>query len=478
MTDSRQCDVLIIGGGPGGTPAALALAAKGKRVILVEAGQGLGGTCLFEGCIPSKIFRETAARRRAAREMSAYGLMAKSDAPPPVDWNTVLARKEKILTMRSQAALAKARQIPGLEVIFGRARLTGPRQAVIETEDGALQVQFAKAIISTGSVPRALPIEGADLPGVLDSQGLVGLKEIPRSLTLIGGGPIGVEMAQIFSMLGTQVTLLEAAPRILGPADPVLAGLLQKRLEDDGITVLTGVGIEAIRQVEDELVVFLHHDGKGREVAAQRVAIAAGRVPNVEGLGLETTAIAHDAHGIKVNGHLETDEPGIFATGDVTGPPMFAHWATAQALAVAAHMLGMPAPFPKPEHNSAVIFSSPELGMAGLTEEAARAAGLDVAVAEYDYKVDARAQISLGGFGRLRIVHERASHRIVGIHALVEGASELMGEAALAVRLGLRLEDVAQAIHPHPTLTESFAFAARAALMQKGASGARPDGKN
>jgi len=298
------------------------------------------------------------------------------------------------------------------------------------------------------------------LPGVLDSTGLIEIGFVPESMVLIGGGPVGVEMAQIFAMLGARVTLLEAMPRILGPVDGVLAQLLSERLIAEGITVQTGVRIEAIEAEGAQHSVRYVHEGETKQAAAQVVAIVAGRHPNVAGLGLESTAVQHDRHGIKVDATLQTAEPGIYATGDVVGQPMFAHWATAQVLAVARHILGHDAPYPRPEHNSAVIFSYPELAMAGLTEEAARAAGLDVAVAEYDYRGDARAQVSGEAFGRLRVVYRKDDKTIIGVHALIEGAADLMGEAALAVRHGLRLEQLAAAIHPHPTLTEAFGLVA------------------
>ncbi|APZ44000.1 dihydrolipoyl dehydrogenase family protein [Acidihalobacter ferrooxydans] len=460
MDPNTSYDVLIIGGGPGGTPAAMALAQAGKRVLLVEAGHGLGGTCLFEGCIPSKIFRETAAKRRELASLGDFGLPLPQTEGMSVNWSAVQTRKHHILSGRAQGALAKARSLPGLDVVFGRARLTAPRSAVIETGGERREVAFANALLATGSVASPLPIPGADLPGVLDSTGLIEIGFVPKSLALIGGGPIGVEMAQIFAMLGSQVTVLEAGPRILGPVDGVLAGLLSERLRGEGITVETGVSVQAIEGEGQQHTVRYAHEGQVHTVEAQVVAIVAGRHPNVDGLGLETTAVQHDRHGVKVDATLQTDEPGIYATGDLVGNPMFAHWATAQSLAVARHLLGAPAAFPNPAHNSAVIFSYPELGMAGLTEDAAHAAGLEVAVAEYDYRIDARAQISGDAFGRLRLVYRKDDRRIVGVHALVEGAADLMGEAALIVRHGLTLEQVGAAIHPHPTLTEAFGLTA------------------
>jgi len=459
-------DTLIIGGGPGGTPAAMALAMAGRKTMLVEAGQGLGGTCLFEGCIPSKIYRETAFRRAEAARAGEFGLAAPAE-PPAVDWQQVQARRHRILTMRAQGALMNARQLPSLEVVFARARLTGPRGALIEAPDQpARAVSFDSAILATGSVPSRLPIPGADLPGVLNSNELIGIGFIPSSIVFIGGGPVGVEMAQIFSMLGAKVTILEAAPRILGPVDPVLAGLLAEKMRGEGIRIETGVSVDRIEgEAAAHSVQFAHH-GQSETIAAQIVAIVAGRHPAVDGLGLETTAVRHDRQGVKVGATLETDQPDIFATGDLVGHPMFAHWATAQARAVAAHLLSRPVPYPRPEHNSAVIFSAPEIGMVGLTEEAARAAGQEVAIAEYDYKIDARAQISSEAFGRLRVVYRRSDHRVLGVHAMIEGAADLMGEAAVAVQNGLTLEQIAMAIHPHPTLTEAFGIAALGGLSE------------
>ena len=463
MATDEHVDVLVVGGGPGGTPAAMALARAGKHVLLVEAGRGLGGTCLFEGCIPSKIFRETAARRHEILRGRDFGLRLGTPDPPEIDWAAVQNRRERILSGRAQGALAHTRALPSLDVVFGRARLTGPRSALVESPGLQRAVTFDRAILATGSVPASLPIPGAELPGVIDSTRLIEIDAIPRSMTLIGAGPIGVEMAQIFAMLGTRVTVLEVAPRILGPVDAVLAERLEERLVRDGIEVHTSATVDSITGDPGHLVTTFSVGGNRKAAETEVVAIVAGRRPNTAGLGLETTAIRSGRHGVVVDATLQTGEPGIYATGDLVGDPMFAHWATAQALAVARHLLGAPAEFPRPEHNSAVIFSYPEIGMVGLTEEAARAGGMEVAVAEYDYAADARAQISGDADGLLRIVYARDSRRVVGVHVLVEGAADLMGEAALAVRLGTTVDELAEAIHPHPTLTEAFGLAALAA---------------
>jgi len=458
-----QVETLIIGGGPAGTPLAMALARTGRQVLLVEDGPGLGGTCLFHGCIPSKIFRESARLRYLVARSFEFGITG-TGGTPAVDWAAIQTRRHAILNGRATAALNKARRLGALKVVFGRARFTGPHAARIEGVDGTVEVSFERAVIATGSVANKLPVEGAESPGVLSSERLVNIGYVPSSMVVVGGGPIGVEMAQIFHMLGTRTTILEALPNILQPVDHPLSHRLEELLVRDGIPVETGVEIDRIETTADGHRVHFSRDGASRTADGTVVLTVVGRRPNVDNLGLENTGVDFDSHGIKVDGCLTTAEPHIYALGDVVGQPMFAHWATAQALSLAFHLLGRPAEFPRPEHNSAVIFSHPEVGMVGLTEHAAHSAGIDVGVAEYDFAADARAQIAAEAEGVLRIVYRRDKQTIVGVHALVEGAADLMGEAALAVRSGMRLEDFVDAIHPHPTLTESFGLAARAAM--------------
>jgi dihydrolipoamide dehydrogenase len=298
---------------------------------------------------------------------------------------------------------------------------------------------------------------------VLSSEALIGIGYVPDSMAVIGGGPIGVEMAQIFHMLGSKVTILEALPAILQPVDRPLAVRLEEILVRAGIGVRTGVSIERIEAISNSHRVHYRNASGEASVDAGVVLTVVGRHPNLDGLGLESTRVRSDSHGIKVNESLRTDEPNIYAAGDVVGQPMFAHWATAQAQALAAHLLGKKVQFPRPDQNSAVIFSYPELGMVGLTEEGAGAAGMDVAVAEYNYATDARAQIADEAEGMLRIIYRKSDSVVVGVHILAEGAADLMGEAALAVSSGATLAKLAAAIHPHPTLSEAFGIAAQSA---------------
>lgn len=469
---AKQYDVLVIGGGPGGTPAAMALAQAGKKVLLVETGAGLGGTCLFEGCIPSKIFHETARRLRDVIRAAEFGIQLPTELVQ-LDWRKVQIRKREILQRRSEAAIRRVAQFKTLELLFGHAQLQDPRQAKIQPHEGeAFTVRFGQCILATGSKPNQLPVRGADLPRVYSSDAILDIDCIPEYLTVIGGGPIGVELAQIFHTFGAEVTLLERGPRILGGVDEELARTLEQHLINQGITLQLNASVKTICTTGKGL--FVRYDlaeGGCDQVFATAVLAAAGRHANVDGLGLEHTAIKDSAHGIAIDETLQTREPSIYAVGDVAGSPMFAHWATAQGLALARHLLGQTAFFPQMAHNTAAIFSTPELAMAGLSEEQAAAAGMDVAVARYDFSSDARAQIGGHEHGLLKIVYNKADHKVVGVHALMEGAADLMGEAALLVRHGLSLEAIAGAIHPHPTLTESFVQAARMALAASGPAG-------
>ena len=466
MNRSRKFDFLIIGGGPGGTPATMALGSAGKRVLLVNAGPGLGGTCLFEGCIPSKIFWETSRRLQDIRDAAAFGINIPEGTVTP-DWSVVIARKKAILTGRSEGALQTVRKLPGVDVVMGRAMLLGPRRARVAPASGEepFEVEFGQAVLATGSAPHLPPLPGIDLPQVLTSEGMLEIDHIPESLAVIGGGPIGMEMAHIFHGLGSRVHVLEMAPRILGPIDEELAIAMEEISRRKGIELSTSVNVTGLEESGDRITAaYTEEDGSTHSLSSERVLAVTGRRPVVDGLGLENTSVRHDHGGIVVDENLETGEPGIFAVGDAAGVPMFANWATAQGLALARHLLGQPVSFPTPSVNTDVIFTIPEVGIAGLTKAEAEREGLEVEEAKYPYKIDGRAQISGHAEGMLKFVFEPPMGRIVGVHILSEGAGDLLGEAALIVRKGMTVREVASSIHPHPTWNESFGILARSIM--------------
>ncbi len=464
---TKQYDYLVVGGGPGGTPTAMALAAAGRRVLLVEKGPGLGGTCLFEGCIPSKIFRESARRFAELKESAKFGLCLPTQ-DVTINWSAILERKRSILKRRSDAALNNTEHFKTLETLTGQCSLVDAHTACITFDDASSdEVKFDKAILSTGSTPFIPPIRGADQHRVYDSESILNIDHIPSRLVIIGGGPIGVELGQIFKTFGSDIHILEAAPRILMPVDEELALHLQQRMINEGINITTRCQVTAINHSGQSVFVeYTAENGEKQRVNTDAVLMVTGRRPNVDGLGLENTRVKHTSHGIEVNDNLQTAEDNIYAVGDVIGQPMFAHWATAQGLALARSLLGQKHMFPRRESNTAVIFSQPEIGIAGLTEQQARDAGMDVSVARYDYSQDARAQINARDEGLLKIIYDNHTHHVVGVHAMVDGAESIMGEAALLVQTQIPVEAIAGSIHPHPTLTESFVFAIRNAMMQ------------
>jgi len=293
-------DVLVIGGGPGGTPTAMALASAGKQVLLVESGDGLGGTCLFEGCSPSKIMRESARRLRELREAADFGLRLPT-LDVRLDWSAIQERKRTILQHRSKAAMAHLQHYPSLNFLHGNAYFLGPRQARINlADDKSMQVDFEYAVIATGSLPTLPPIKGIDHPRVLDSQSILAIDHVPNDLTIIGAGPIGVELAQIFHTFGSKVTILEAAPGILGPVDQELAGQLRQRMEADGINVYTDCHVGEIVPSGQNVYVEYTQSGQDKQpVFTENVLAAVGRQPNISGLGLENTAIQHTAHEVR-----------------------------------------------------------------------------------------------------------------------------------------------------------------------------------
>ncbi len=454
-------DVLVIGGGPGGTPAAMQLASKGKKVLLVEKSGKLGGACLFVGCIPSKIIKH-AADAYASTSRAAFGRQAVT-ADRSVVWRNIRETMDRILSSRSDAALQRVKRIPGLTFAAGTARFVSNHHVEIEESGGKKNFcTFEQAIISTGSVPSIPLFKGNAAQNVLTSEMLFEQDALPESLVIIGGGPIGVELAQMLAKLGVKCTIIEMLDTILsGIAEPEFVDRLTQKLSDSGVGVYASSKVlEINRSGGDFSTSFTDAQGGIKIIQSQQVMVAAGRLPNVGDLNLEAIGIQFSKRGIAVNEYLETQVRGIYATGDVIAGPKFAHIATYEANIASANILKgnvQKADFSK---NSWVLFSDPEVASVGYTQAEAAHQGHEVITGRYNYEIDAAAQISGDSFGLLKFVVDKKTRQIIGIHIFTRGAASIIGEAALIVSGKLTLQDVAQAIHPHPTLTEAFGLLA------------------
>lgn len=453
---SEKFDVLVIGGGPGGTPAAMQLAASGKKVLLAEESGKLGGACLFVGCIPSKIIKHGADaffsyENNATATSDSKAALAKS-------WESIRKSMDRILNGRSSAAIQQVNRLP-ITFVAGKARFISSN----EVEINNTRFSFDKAIIATGAHSFVPPFKGDGAKEVLTSEVLFQQPKLPSSMLIVGGGPIGIELAQMLAKLHVKCTIVEMMPSLLsGVVEPEFAEGITKKLQETGIGVYTHSKVEAINKVDGEFqTVFVDADEKTQQLLTEKVLVVTGKVPSIEGLNLEATGVRFERNGIVVNEFLETNVAGIYATGDVVlGAPKFAHTATYDAHIVATNILRgniSKACFTK---NSWVLFSDPEIAAAGLTEAEAVKAGFDVVTGIHDYKVDAMAQISGDTVGFLKFVVNKSNQEILGVHIFINGAASLSGEAALIVSKKLTLMDVAQAIHPHPTLTEAFALLA------------------
>lgn len=461
---SKQVDVAIIGGGPGGVPASLFLLSHGKSVCLFEKSGNLGGTCLFEGCIPSKIFIESAKKVTSLKKIPHFGV--ETDGKFKISWDKVLQRKSEILKRRSQSALANLEKFPNFTFIAQEAKLAGQNKIEYFENGKKETIETKNIVIATGSVSFIPPIEGIN--EAITSEELLSIDHIPESMAIIGGGPIGIEAATMFSQLGTKCTVIEMLPRILPNVDGEVAGFLEEALKGGGeVDVFTNAKVTAVYKKGNVKEVNFEYEGKTRGIEAEVVLVCVGRRPNIKGLGLEEVGIEFNGKGIKVNEFLETSQKGIYACGDVIGGYMYAHTSTYEGLICAKNILmGNRIKLDYTYPPAGLVFSEPEIASCGLTEDEAKKRAVNFISAKYPYKIDARAQIAESATGFIKFVVDRETHKILGVHIIGPDASNLISEGAILVKLGLKLEDVAETIHPHPSLSEGMGILAKQILAQ------------
>ncbi|AUW92717.1 dihydrolipoyl dehydrogenase [Sulfobacillus thermotolerans] len=460
-------DVVTIGGGPGATPGAQLLAQKGQKVAIVEKGAGLGGTCLFEGCIPSKIFLESAARIRAIGVDVAFGVQgAHFDS---INLDRIRARKQEILAKRAGGAQVACDKL-GITVIQGVADLLDPHHVTVQTANHETILLEAKTlVIAPGSVSRPLEVPGADNEGLWTSQEALELAEIPKSLCIIGGGYIGMELATLYHALGSQVHILEAGPRILLTEDPGIADHLVQTWQKTGVSIPieTGITLDAIESTGKALghqrVHYRAANGEVRILEADRVLIAVGRAPATSHLHWDRVGITLGARKeVPVNEFYQTVVPSIYAPGDVNGEVMLAHAATRQSLIAAQHILGrttVPNALVVPH----VVFTDPEIAAVG-ADSRDLAAHPQWAMTSWPYRQDARALIMGDAEGFAQMIWDQKTHALLGLQVIGAEAGELIEEATYIITHHGTLESLVESIHPHPTLNEVVSELAAHAL--------------
>jgi dihydrolipoamide dehydrogenase len=456
--DPIKTEIVVVGAGPGGYTAAFYAADLGKKVLLIERDAQLGGVCLNRGCIPSKALLYAAHTVAAARESEHRGI---TFGPPTVDVAKLRAWKDSILA-RLSGGVAQLARSRGVQVMHGRGYFEDSHSLRVETDQGQQFVQFEKAIIAIGSksaVPKAFDLGN---PRIMTSREALEIEDIPENLLVIGGGYIGMELGTVYAMMGSKVVMVEALDSILTGADPDLARPVAAHARKIFKEIRLKTKVAHMSTSGKQIKVQFDRDGEKQEELYDRVLVAVGRAPNAEDLGLENTRVSFDDKGfIHVNDKQQTTDPAIYAIGDIVGGTMLAHKASKEARIAVEVLAGEDSAFTDITI-PAVVFTDPELAWCGLTESEAKAKGLEVQVAKFPWAASGRALSFDRPDGMTKLVIDPDSERILGIGIVGVGAGELIAEGVLAVEMGATAKDLALAVHPHPTLSETLMEAAEA----------------
>ena len=454
MTQDLSVDVAVLGGGPGGYTAAFRAADLGLSVCLIEKDDRLGGVCLNAGCIPSKTLLHGASLIEDAQNGADFGI---TFAAPTIDLDQLRAKKDGIIAQLTSGldGLCKAR---GITRVTGAGTFRDTVSLTIAGIGGTEIVTFKNAIIATGSHPFVLP-GSPDDPRIWDSTAALALKSIPKRLLIIGGGIIGLEMAQVYSALGSEITLVEMLDQLIPPADKDLVQPLFLKLKKK-YRIHTGTKVTGIEAKKNSVEVsFAGADGS-ETGQFDAVLVAVGRRPNSAGLGLENIRLSPSERGfIAVNERQQTAVPHIFAIGDVVGEPMLAHKATHQGKVAAEVIAGRVSSF-TPLTIPSVAYTNPEIAWMGLTEKEAKEEGRDYEKGKFPWGASGRAMTAGAAAGATKVLFDKKTGRIIGAGICGVHAGELIHEAVLALEMGADAEDISKTIHAHPTLSETFAFAA------------------
>ncbi|MEC1023659.1 dihydrolipoyl dehydrogenase [Bacillus paralicheniformis] len=440
----------IIGGGPAGYVAAITAAKNSREVILIEDGP-LGGTCLNEGCIPTKALLESAAMFEKVKSAGAFGIGLSGESPT-VQWEAVQSRKREII-QRLAGGIKYLMNKNKIKVLQGKASFLSEHDILVEKDGKQEVINAGHVIIAAGAEPAALPFASFDGNWIIHSGDAMSLPSIPETIFIIGGGIIGCEFASIYSRLGANVIIAEQAEQILPEEDPDIAAFLHTRLEESGVRVFTSVQVERLDPARQR--VFLKNGDDSFNIQADRCLVAVGRKPRTADLKLEHIGVQYDRKGIQVNQHMQTNIPHIYACGDITGGVQLAHAAFHEGIVAASHASGKDM-----KVNSEIIprciYTSPEIASVGLNEKKARERYGDVRIGEFPFSSNGKALILNEAAGKVKIIIEPEYQEIVGVSIVGPGATELIGQAAVMMHAELTADTMEHFIAAHPTLSETI----------------------
>lgn len=458
-----QVDVAVLGGGPGGYTAAIRAAQLGKSVAVIEMDK-LGGTCLHKGCIPSKSLLRSAEVYRTLLEANQYGIFVEQQAVS-LQFDLVQQRKELTVTQLHNG-LRSLMKKNGIQIIEGKGRIIGP--SIFSPRSGSVAVEFTDGemdsvvstnlIIATGSRPRVLPGLEPDGEHILTSDDALVMDKLPASMLIVGGGVIGVEWASLLQDFGVQVTIAEAGARLLPGEDQDVSSELAKQLAKRGVRVLTNISlIKDSYHVQENGIEIAGDTPEGKvALSASKLLLSVGRIPNLETIGLENTDIKYSSSGIEVNRYGQTSEPHIYAIGDVIGGVQLAHAAAKEGVVAAEHLSERQPILIEARQIPRCIYSAPEVASFGLTENEAREQGCEVKIGKIPFQAIGKAIILGETNGFVKVVADKSTNDIIGVHIIGPHATELIGEAALAGWLNASPWEIGQLVHAHPSLSEAI----------------------
>jgi dihydrolipoamide dehydrogenase len=457
-SENSQRKLAVVGAGPGGYAAAFLAADLGMNVTLIDPEVYPGGVCLYRGCIPSKALLHVAKLLEEFQQAKNWGIDFSS---PAIDLARLRSWKESVVTKLTGGLgqLSKQRKV---QYVQGKAGFENSTTLQVTKNNGEQQtLTFDKIILATGSRPAIVPALKIDSPRMMDSTAALNLEEIPKSLLVVGGGYIGLELGSVYAALGTRVTVVEMLPGLLPGADRDLVLPLHKRLEKMFEAILVGTTVASIREEANGLrATFEGPNLKEREKLFDRVLVSVGRRPNSEIPGLDKTQVEIGGRGfIQVNEQLQTKDPAIYAIGDVVGEPMLAHKASHEGRVAVEAIAGHKVAF-EPHAIPAVVFTDPEIAWAGLTETQAEKENREIKVAKFPWGASGRAMTLDRQEGMTKLLVDPKTERVLGIGIVGAGAGELIAEGVIAIEMAATASDVAMSIHPHPTLSETVMEAA------------------